>query len=40
MTVDEALTAVVLQIEDCEGVVLVKMWDGRSYGQHRRVDKP
>lgn len=40
MTADRALTAVVIQIEDCEGVVLAKMWDGGSYAQHRLVDKP
>jgi hypothetical protein len=27
-------------IDDCEGVVLVKGWDGHSTAQHRLVDKP
>lgn len=40
MTVNEALEAVVRQIEDCEGVVLVKSWDGHSTSQYRLVDKP
>jgi hypothetical protein len=40
MTVNEALEAVVRQIDDCEGVVLVKSWDGHSTSQYRLVDKP
>jgi len=40
MTVSEALEAVVRQIDDCEGVVLVKSWDGHSTSQYRLVDKP
>jgi hypothetical protein len=40
MTVDEALEAVVRQIDNCEGVVLIKWWDGHSIAQHRLVDKP
>jgi hypothetical protein len=40
MTVNEALKAVVRQIEDCEGVVLIKSWDGHSTSQYRLVDKP
>ena len=39
MTVDEALKAVVRQIDDCEGVVMVESWNGGS-AQHRLVDKP
>jgi hypothetical protein len=39
MTVNEALEAVVRQIDDCEGVVLVKSWDGHSTSQYRLVDK-
>jgi hypothetical protein len=39
MTVDEALEAVVRQIDDCEGVVMVKSWNGGN-AQHRLVDKP
>jgi hypothetical protein len=40
MTVNEALEAVVRQIDGCEGVVLVKSWDGHSISQYRLVDKP
>jgi len=39
MTVNKALEAVVRQIEDCEGVVLVKSWDGHSTSQYRLVDR-
>jgi hypothetical protein len=40
MTVNEALEAVVRQIDDSVGVVLVKSWDGHSTSQYRLVDKP
>jgi hypothetical protein len=40
MTVNKALEAVVRQIEDYEGVVLIKSWDGHSTSQYRLVDKP
>lgn len=38
MTVDQALEAVVRYI-DGEGIVMVRMWSGQSYGQHRLFDK-
>jgi hypothetical protein len=40
MTVNKALEAVVHQIDDSIGVVLVKSWDGHSTSQYRLVDKP